>query len=214
MFTKIYSKTEDIMMKYYLRKRCQILAMLLGVSLFILTACGSTTAKEAENVVVEEAVIEVANSEAEETVSNHKVVLETIVEETVVKETEKELYIPEGVVMESKLSGEEWIASFVGNVNEPVVVIFNDNNGRKEVVQEDSEVIINPDEDRIALYWTEIGTAKMIAGISIKESINADLYDIIVMDAEKMRNIPERPIEITMEKDSEKWYINFTIISE
>ena len=64
------------------------------------------------------------------------------------------------------------------------------------------------------MYWTEIGTAKMTVGISIKESINSDLYEIIIMDAEKMRSIPERPIEISVEKDSEEWYINFTLISE
>ena len=76
-------------------------------------------------------------------------------EETAIEETVEELYIPEGIDMESTLPGEEWVASFVGKVTEPVVVIYNDITGRKEVVQAGSEVTVNPDEDRIAAYWAE-----------------------------------------------------------
>ena len=205
-------------MKKYMNKRIPLFVMLFVVSMFSLTACGSKEAvesvNETETVAVEAAVVEEASAEVSETEVVHEVVAETVVEETAIEESTEEIYIPEGIDMESTLSGEEWVASFVGKVAEPVVVVFNDNTGRKEVVQAGSEVIINPDEDRIALYWTEIGTAKMTAGISIKESINSDLYEIIIMDAENMRSIPERPIEISMEKDSEEWYINFTLISE
>ncbi len=192
--------------------------MLLGVYVFILTACGSKeefkAGKETENVVVEEAVPEVTDSEAEETVAKDEVVPETIVEETVVKELEKELYIPEGINMESTLPGEEWVASFVGNVDEPVVVIFNDNTGRKEVVQNGSEVIINPDEDRIAAYWTEQNMYSEPYNISVKEAYSFDNYVIRVLDADKLRSIPERQAKITVKGGPEDWVLEFTIIVE
>lgn len=81
---------------------------------------------------------------------------EEIIERTTEIE-EVSLYIPEGINMESTLPGQEWLDSFIGKVNEPVVVIYNDNTERKEVVQADSEVIINPDEDTIAVYWGKKG---------------------------------------------------------
>ena len=135
-------------------------------------------------------------------------------EKTVVEEPVEELYIPEGIDMESTLPGEEWVASFVGNVAEPVVVIYNDNLGRKEVVQANSEVTINPDEDMIAVYWKEIGISNELKGISIKESKPSEYYEIIKTDFEKMRDIPERPIQITVREKEADWVINFTIISE
>lgn len=191
---------EDKMMKNYLRKRCQLLVMLLVVFVFTLTACGSkqetTAIKEIEAVAVEEAVAE------------------TVVEETVIEESVREIYIPEGIDMESTLSGEEWIASFVGNVNEPVVVIFNDNNGRKEVVQADSEVIINPDEDRIAAYWTEQNMYSEPYNISVKETYSFYNYEIRVLAAERLRCIPERQAKMTVKGGPKDWVLEFTIIVE
>ncbi len=205
------------MMQKYFRKRCYTLVIVFVISMFTFTACGSKeeseATKETVDVVAEETVVEAVDVESEETVSAVGTVVETVVE-TTVEETTKELYIPEGNDMESTLPGEEWVASFVGNVNEPVVVVYNDNTGRKEIVQADSDVIINPDEDRIALYWTEIGTSYTTHAISIKESKAADLYKIIIMDAEKMRSIPERPAKVTVMGGAEDWVLEFTIIVE
>ena len=197
--------------------KLHLIVMTLMVSL-ILIGCGSKTTTETvksepEALVKEEApkIEEVVETKVPEEVAT---VEETIVEETVVEEPADALYIPEGIDMESTLPGEEWVASFVGNVAEPVVVIYNDNSGRKEVVQANSEVTINPDEDRIALYWNEIGTSHTTYAISIKDNIAADYYKIIIMDSEKMRTIPERPAEVTMNNGVEDWVLKFTIIVE
>lgn len=197
--------------------KLHLIVMTLMVSL-ILIGCGSkatteTVKSEPEVVVKEEApkVEEVVETKVPEETA---VVEETIVEETVVEEPEDALYIPEGIDMESTLPGEEWLASFVGNVAEPVVVIYNDNSGRKEVVQANSEVTINPDEDMIAVYWPEISMGCTTYAISTNGLITSDYYEIEIMDSEKMRTIPERPAKVTVMGGAEDWVIEFTIIVE
>lgn len=138
----------------------------------------------------------------------------TIIEETVVEEPAEELYIPEGIDMESTLPGEEWVASFAGKVTEPVVVIYNDNTGRKEVVQADSEITVNPDEDMIAVYWNEIGMGCTTHAIATNGLIVSDYYEIELMDSVKMRDIPKRPARVTVTNGAEDWVIEFTILVE
>ena len=83
------------------------------------------TRNEPEAVVIEKPTkVEEAETEVSEETT---VVDEVIVDETVTEEPAEELYIPEGIDMESTLSCEEWVASFVGNIAESVVVIYNDN---------------------------------------------------------------------------------------
>lgn len=206
-------KMEDKMMQKYFRKRCYTLVIVFVISMFTFTACGSKeeseATKETVDVAVEETVVEAVDVESEETVSEEGTIVETTVEETT-----KELYIPEGIDMESTLPGEEWVASFIGNVNEPVVVIYNDNTGRKEVVQAESEVIINPDEDRIAAYWPEISMGYTTHAISKKDRIRTANYEISIMDSDKMRTITERPAKVTVMGGAEDWVLEFTIIVE
>ena len=192
-----------------------VIIMLLGIS--VLIGCSSeptteTTKNEHEAVVIE-VPTKVEETEAEVS-EETAVVEEVIVEETVNEEPAEELYIPKGIDMESTLSGKEWVASFVGNVTEPVVVIYNDNTGRKEVVQANSEVTINPDEDIIAVYWPEKGMKSIPYAISIIEVYGFDNYELNVLDADRMRSIPKRPAEITVTGGAEDWVIEFTIISE
>ena len=191
--------------------------MALMVSL-MLVGCSSeatteTVKSEPEAVVKEEApkVEEVVETKVPEEVA---VAEEPIVEETVVEEPADALYIPEGIDMASTLPGEEWVASFVGNVAEPVVVIYNDNSGRKEVVQANSEVTINPDEDMIAVYWNEEQMVKKMHNIIAKETIDKGYYHVISLDSKEMRDIRERNAKVTVRGGAEDWIIEFTIISE
>ena len=192
--------------------------MTLMVSL-MLVSCGSkatteTVKSEPEAVVKEEApkVEEVVETKVPEEAA---VAEEPIVEETVVEEPTDTLYIPEGIDMESTLPGEEWVASFVGNVAEPVVDIYNDNSGRKEVVQANSEVTINPDEDMIAVYWNEEGMGITRHNIIVKELIvDKDYYYVILLNSEEMRDIRERNAKVTVTGGAEDWVLEFTIIVE
>lgn len=194
--------------------KLHLIVMTLMVSL-ILIGCGSKTTTETvksepEAVVKEDApkVEEIVETKVPEEAT----VEESIIEETVVEEPAEELYIPEGIDIESTLPGEEWVASFVGNVAEPVVVIYNDNSGRKEVVQANSEVTINPDEDMIAVYFQDKSMGETTYAISVKETKVAECYHILIMDAEKMRTIPERPAKVTVMGGAEDWVIEFKII--
>ncbi len=189
--------------------------MTLMVSL-ILIGCGSKTTTETvksepEAVVKEEApkVEEVETKMPEEAATE-----EPVVEETIVEEPANALYIPKGIDMESTLPGEEWVASFVGNVSEPVVVIYNDNSGRKEVVQANSEVTINPDEDMIAVYWPDGNRYSEPYKISVKETFSYDNYEIRKLDAERLRSVPERHAKMTIKGGAEDWVLEFTIIVE
>ncbi len=58
-----------------------------------------------------------------------------------------------GIDMESDLKGIAWIETFEGIITEPKVVIFSDETGRKEIVQEGTKVSFNPDKDVLALYF-------------------------------------------------------------
>ena len=193
------------------RNNLILLAAMINLLSLLLVGCSSkgTTEpikSEAETVVKEAPKVEEVVEEA--------TVEEAVAEETVVEEKAEDFYIPEGIDMESTLPGEEWVASFVGKVAEPVVVIYDDNTGKKEVVQAGSEVIINPDEDTIATYWPEKGMRTMTHAISITEVKRFDNYEINIFDAEKLRTVPKRPAMITVTGGTEDWIIEFTILVE
>ena len=194
-----------------------MIVVVIGLCMLMLAACSSKATEEevvgktmAEEAVVEEATaVEVAEPEPTPEAVPEPTVVETVVEEPV-----DALYIPEGIDMASTLPGEEWVASFVGNVAEPVVVIYNDNSGRKEVVQANSEVTINPDEDIFAVYVNEDGMGATTHNIISTEIIKKGYYRLLPLDSQEMRDIPERNAKVTVRGGAEDWVIEFTIISE
>ena len=188
-------------------KRRNNLILLAVLSLLLVGCSSEATTKPAKSEP--EAVVKEEAPKVEEST-----VPETIVEETVVEEPTEDLYIPEGIDMESTLPGEEWVASFVGKVAEPVVVIYNDNTGRKEVVQVGSKVTVNPDEDIFAIYCNEIDMGATTHAISVKDLEKKDYYRLLTMDSEKMRKIPERDAKVTVMGGPEDWVLEFTIIVE
>lgn len=110
-------------------------------------------------------------------------------------------------------STEIWVASFVGKVNEPVVVVFSDDTGRKEVVQANGEITINPDEDTIAVYWENEGMRSKPHAISVSKMYYYNYYEIYEFDIESLRSVSKRPATITVLDGSEEyWVIEFTIL--
>ena len=190
------------------RNNLILLAAMISLLSLLLVGCSSEATTKPVKSEPEAVVKEEAPKVEEATVA------ETIVEETVVEEPTEDLYIPEGIDMESTLPGEEWIQSFIGKVAEPVVVIYDDNTGRKEVVQAGSEVIINPDKDTIATYWPEKGMSTIYHAISITKTIYFENYEINIFDAERLRTVPKRPAMITVTGGPEDWVIEFTILVE
>lgn len=198
------------------RNNLILLAAMISLLSLLLVGCSSEAATEPIKSEVEAEVKEEAQKVEEVVeVPEEAAVEKPIVEETVVEEKAEDLYIPEGIDMESTLPGEEWVASFVGKVAEPVVVIYNDNTGRKEVVQAGSEVTVNPDEDTIAVYWEKEGMISTPYAISVIKRYYFDYYEIYELDSERMRNVPERPANITVTGEGEEdWVIEFTILVE
>ena len=195
-----------------LRNNYILLAVMTFMVSSMLVGCGSKTTTETAKSE-SEAVVKEEAPKVEEAVEAKVPEKAAVAEEAIVEEPEDALYIPEGIDMESTLPGEEWIASFVGNVVEPVVVVYNDN-GRKEVIQANSEVTINPDEDMIAVYFQDKSMGETTHAISVKETKGAECYHILIMDADKMRSIPERPAKVTVTGGAKDWVIEFTIIVE
>lgn len=185
-----------------------IAAMLLCLGL---AACSKEESVVSE-VELTETGIEVSGEEAEDIAGKVEETSAETIESTEEEAEDAELYIPEGVDMESTLSGEEWVASFVGKVNEPVVVIYNDNTGRKEVVQAGSEVTINPDEDIFAVYGNEDGMGATTHNIISTEIIKKDFYRLLPLDSQEMRDIRERNAKVTVRGEVEDWVIEFTIL--
>ena len=185
----------------------------------LLVGCGSDVATDSANssveAVVEETTIteEIQVTVVESSNAEEAVIEETVVEETV-EEKEIELYIPEGIDMESTLPGEEWVASFIGKVTEPVVVIYNDNTGRKEVVQNGSKVTVNPDEDIFGVYLVDSANGRHTYEIDIKDLVMTDYYHLMIMDPQKMRANPERNAEVYVLGAVGEWKNEFTILVE
>ena len=206
------------MMKKYFKKRCQILAMLLGVSVFILTACVSKeedeVVNEKENVVVEEAVTEVAAVEAVESVAVEESVVETTVEE-IVEPTTEERPVYEGIDLESTLQIDEWIQTFDGIITEPKVIILNDETGRRQIVEDGDRVYFNPDTDYIAVYLPEDARrAHHTHGLHISSSILGENYELCYLDPTITREHRRQAAVIYVDFNGEEVELPFDFMPE
>ena len=105
--------------------------------------------------------------------------------------TTKPSIVYEGIDMESTLPGQEWLETFVGVIDEPKVVVFNDTTGKKVIVEQEGEVVVNPDEDAIALFfpegYTDGNLSKGIKYSETKGGYQTEYYFIFYLDAEEMR---------------------------
>lgn len=78
-------------------------------------------------------------------------------EEITLEETTEVISKPvvyEGIDMESTLSGVEWMENFVGIIDEPKFVVFNDETNKKLII-EDGQIISFEKTDTIAVYLPE-----------------------------------------------------------
>lgn len=124
-------------------KRKNILSVLVVFAMLmatILTACGSSQAAaptpETETTEVENVKEEV--TEPAESVEPE--VAEEVVETEPTAEPTPEPVVYEGIDMESTLPGEQWVASFNGIIDEPKLVVFNNETNKKVILEEGQEV--------------------------------------------------------------------------
>lgn len=125
-----------------------VLVVLVMLMATLLTACGSSEAaapsSEAETTKVETA-------KAEETEPAAPAEVEEVAEAEPTAEPTPEPVVYEGIDMESTLPGEEWIQTFDGIIDEPKIVIFNDETNEKMIVENDQEVEFT-DADTLSIY--------------------------------------------------------------
>lgn len=129
--------------KAFKRKRniLNVLAVLVMLMAMLLTACssGKTDAAPAS----EEASAAEADKEAEqvkEEAAEPEPTAEPTLEPEPTPEPTPEAVVYEGIDMESTLPGEEWIKTFDGIIEEPKLVVFNDDTNKKVIVENGQEV--------------------------------------------------------------------------
>lgn len=196
-------------------KKRIIIAILTSILVMgmVLTACGGKENIENSEVSVSQ------ESEMEEGYANaNKDELSTgseQIQEEMDSETEEEtVYIPEGVDINSTLSGEEWLASFDGVVEEPVVVVFNDTTGRKEVIQQNGLVYVNPYEEHIAMHYPEDYSVIKKNGI-IADYVEQTLtYAIVHFDAELALEMGTQEAEVVIGNEITEWKMDFFLRPE
>ena len=134
--------------KAFKRKRniLNVLAVLIMLMAMLLTACssGKTDAAPAS----EETSAAEADKEAEQ-VKEEAAEPEPTTEPT--PEPTPEAVVYEGIDMESTLPGEEWIKTFDGIIDEPKLVVFNDDTNKKVIVENGQEVEFSR-TDKLYIY--------------------------------------------------------------
>ena len=126
-----------------------LLTVMVMLMATLLTACGSNQAA-APSTETETTKVETAK--AEETESVAPVETEEIVESTAEETTPTpEPVVYEGIDMESTLPGTEWIKTFDGVIEEPKMVIFNDETNKKVIVENGQKVEFS-EGDNLLIY--------------------------------------------------------------
>ena len=132
-------------------KRSVLSALVVTIMLMaaLLTACSSGQATETpakEETTKAEVTEETAEAEQTEEVAAP----EPTEEPTPEPEVEDSKY--PGIDMESTLPGLEWLASLDEIVEEPLIVVYNDETNKKVIVNEGDEVEFSRSSDVLALY--------------------------------------------------------------
>lgn len=109
-----------------MKKKSALLVVTITLMATLLTACSkdqlAASTSEAETESTAEEAVPAENAEGEETAEAAEP--EPTAEPT--PEPTPEAVVYEGIDMQSTLPGEEWIKTFNGIINEPKLVVFND----------------------------------------------------------------------------------------
>ena len=202
----------------------RIVLMLATIfSMCCLVACGGETQGDLATGNKEEVVMgDVANeptakpvveATAEPTVEPSSKVAEATAEPT---PTEEPSVVYEGIDMESDLPGEEWVETFVGIIEEPKIIVFSDETGRREIFEKDSVIKFNPDTDIIGLYFPEGYTCKSdLLGVgNIKKGHLEDYFFYLEFNPEETRNDGPQMSAFYLEYNGEEIEFTFVTVPE
>lgn len=188
-------------------KKTKVMTLLL-VLIFAFALCGckkDATKGEKPDVIIDEATPAPTEAPVEEATPEPT---EVPVEEATPAPTEEPSVVYEGIDMESTLPGQEWLETFIGVIDEPKVVVFNDNTGKKVIVEQEGEVTFNPDEDAIAIFlpagYYDGNASQGVAINSNKSIIKGENYTIFYLDSEKMREVEKSKAGFLVMKGDER----------
>ncbi len=117
-----------------------------------------------------------------------------------------------GIDMESELPGEEWIITFDGVIDEPKVVIFNNEIGRKQIVETGDKVLITHKSDVIAVHFPKgYAPSGLQSGIYQTETLAGETFQIFYLDFDKMTEKKFRTGAVEINHGDETIRIEFTI---
>lgn len=117
-----------------------VLAVMIMLAATLLTACSfnqsaaAPTKEEATEVKEDTAEVE----QVKEEVTEPEPTAEPTPEPT--SEPTPEAVVYEGIDMESTLPGREWVETFKGVIEEPLLVVFNDETNKKAIIEDGEEV--------------------------------------------------------------------------
>ena len=187
-------------------KKTKVMTLLL-VLIFAFALCGckkdATKGERPDVIIDDEATPAPTEAPVEEATPAPT---EVPVEEATPAPTEEPSVVYEGIDMNSTLSGQEWLETFIGVIDEPKVVVFSDVTGKKVIVEQEGEVIVNLEEDSMALFFPKGYTnGNVSSGVSTGDTaIETDNYYIFTLDAEKMKDVEEREAAFLVMKGDER----------
>jgi hypothetical protein len=129
--------------------------LVIGMSLGI-TACGAGTTSDDDTVEVgsdNNTNTEAVSEENEDIVISENTEDSEIEEneDEIADETETQSVVYEGIDMDSTLPGLEWIETFNGVIEEPKLVIFNDETNKKIILENDQKIDFS-EGDNLLIY--------------------------------------------------------------
>ena len=134
-----------------MKKKSALLVVTITLMAALLTACSkdqsAASTSEAETESTTEETVPAENTEGEGTTEAAEP--EPTAEPT--PEPTPEAVVYEGIDMQSTLPGEEWIKTFNGIINEPKLVVFNDETNKKVIVESGEKVEFSK-TDTLAIY--------------------------------------------------------------
>ena len=154
-----------------------LLAVMVMLMATLLTACGSSkatdTSTKEDTTNVEEVTKEA--EPAETTEAEEVAEVEPAVEEPTAEPT-PEPVVYEGIDMESTLPGLDWIQTFNGVIDEPKIVIFNDETNRKVIVENDQKIEFS-DNDILTIYCPKIDAVAIDGGQNDSSIFDETTYE-------------------------------------
>ena len=158
----------------------------------LLTACSKdqsvASTSEAETESTAEEAVPAENTEEEGTAEAAEP--EPTAEPT--PEPTPEAVVYEGIDMQSTLPGEEWIKTFNGIINEPKLVVFNDETNKKVIVENGEKVEFSK-TDTLAIYgpsekllmieeWDMLNFSQIDLSKLVFNDINAEVGEEVVTE--------------------------------